>query len=302
MVETRINRRWLLKIGVFFVVLLGLGVWGLVDALIVYPARGLAYAERAELSYLRASQEAGQLLQASVENPRQRLAELRERRSELEEDLRASRSAGGLSAARVQRQLQLLDWLTALSRVGALPEGPADAGDPTVFDDPRRRLRELDEAWQARTQPKPLSAYDIPLQWAIVALGFGGALWVVGVLVSVSRRRYRFDPESNTLTLPNGRTISPDDVREFDKRKWDKFFVTLRVKEGVDVKLDLLRYVPLEEWVLEMEKASSGASQTAGAPVEATPAEGGDDDSVGSEGSASPDAPDAPGSGGADRA
>ncbi len=65
-----------------------------------------------------------------------------------------------------------------------------------------------------------------------------------------------------TLGLPGGHSLTPADLTDVDKRKWDKFFVSLVVKPGhatlggKEVALDLLRYEPLEDWVLEMEKAA----------------------------------------------
>jgi hypothetical protein len=44
-------------------------------------------------------------------------------------------------------------------------------------------------------------------------------------------------------------------INEVDKRKWHKFFVFLKLADNSpEIKLDLLRYSPLEDWVLEMEK------------------------------------------------
>ena len=61
------------------------------------------------------------------------------------------------------------------------------------------------------------------------------------------------------VTLPDGRTITPDMIESVDRSKWDKFYVFLRLNDGSpDVRLDLLRHEPLEEWFLEMERLSPG--------------------------------------------
>jgi len=47
----------------------------------------------------------------------------------------------------------------------------------------------------------------------------------------VSSRRYRWEPESRTLTLLSGEKITPSDLADVDKRKWDKFLVFLRIRD-----------------------------------------------------------------------
>lgn len=239
MQQTRLNRRWLIKVGVFFIALAGLGAWGLWDALVAYPERGRNHAEWVEKEYLAAAEAEGRLLRASVSNPREELRRLRERGDDLT----------ALEEAR-------LEWLTSLDRVGDLPASEANEDSPTVFDNARARLESLRDEWATKSPPKPLGAFDIPLQWVIVALGFGGALWTLGVIGRASRFRFGYEPEENALTLSDGRRLTPDQLNEVDKRKWDKFYVTLRLKDGSAVKLDLLRYIPLEQWVLEMEQAA----------------------------------------------
>ena len=95
------------------------------------------------------------------------------------------------------------------------------------------------------------------------------------LFVRVSAKKYRWSPDTRTLTLPGGKTIAPAQIAEVDKRKWDKFFVTLRLNESSpeprEVKLDLLRFTPLEAWVLEMEKHAPNYVPPAEEPAE-TPA------------------------------
>lgn len=266
--ETRLNRGWLIKMGIFFTVLVAFGFWGLYDATIAYPNRGLADAEYREKEYLEASQRAGLLLRASVENPRNELSTLRARERDIQ-----SRATGGdatTSTLIAQAELAKIQWLTSLGRVGRL--------DPrhTRFENPTERLQTLSAAWDTRTPPKPLSAFDIPSQWIFVVAGFGGGAWMLVLFTRVSSKKFRWAPETRTLTMPGGRAITPAQIAEVDKRKWDKFFVTLRLDETAgeprEVKLDLLRFSPLEAWILEMEKHSPNYVPPAEEPAE-TPAE-----------------------------
>ena len=188
------------------------------------------------------------MLQAPVENPEAELARLNAEREQIEND-------ATMPDERKQFWLLRHEWLTALSRVGALDAAKTTWGQSGA----RARLDELASSWQSQSQPKPLGAYDIPMQWFIVAAGFGGGLYIASLLFTASRRVYTYDPEKMALTLPNGgRTITPDDIKEVDKRKWDKFIVVLRLSDQSTVRLDLLRHAPLEEWVLEMEKQTEG--------------------------------------------
>lgn len=247
--ETRVNTKWSVKIVIFFAALAGLGFWGLYDALIKYPAMGLAAAEWAEREYLAAAVESGDLLRASVENPQEALRDLYAQEDQIRQ---AAGQASGVSARQAITRLKRLEWLESLAIIGKLNE------DNTTFENPSERLDELRAAQANQNQPKPLAAYDIPMQWVFVAAGFGGAAWLAYLFVSVKRRTFRYDSETLALTLPEGKTISPADIAEVDKRKWDKFLVTLRLKDGAAHRLDLLRYTPLEEWVLEMEKRTDG--------------------------------------------
>jgi len=250
MLTTKINNKWSMKMLIFIFFLDLLGVWGLVDATMMYPARGQASAEWSEREYLDAAQKSGVLLLASVGNPVETHAALAAQENDLMQQ--AGGQGTSMVALRAKTKLKKLEWLRALSVIGQL--------DPshTHFDDAQARLDELTTAQANQNAPKPLAAFDIPMQWVFVALGFGGGGWLLSMLVLASRRKYRYDPETLTLTLPDGRTITPSDIAELDKSKWDKFLVTLRLKEGAKVRLDLLRYAPLEEWVLDMEKLTDG--------------------------------------------
>ena len=250
MQETRINNKWSVKIAIFFVALAGLGLWGLYDALIKYPAMGEAAAEWAEREYLAAAQDSGELLVASVPDPDAAMRDLRTQKESLQ--LESSSAAAGGQARRAITRLKRLEWLESLTIIGQL------SAEHTTFDDPQDRLETLRTEHENLNQPKPLAAYDIPMQWVFVVVGFGGASYLAYLMVNVSRRKYRYEEETHTLKLPTGESITPDHIAEVDKRKWDKFIVVLRLKDGSSHRLDLLRYTPLEEWILEMEKLTDG--------------------------------------------
>jgi hypothetical protein len=82
-------------------------------------------------------------------------------------------------------------------------------------------------------------------------------------IARVARRRYSWDDAEKRLFLPDGSSLVPADVAEFDKRKWDKFLIYLHVKPhherhaGRELMLDLYQHAPLEDWVLEMERIAS---------------------------------------------
>ena len=150
----------------------------------------------------------------------------------------------------------------------------AGEGQHTEIADPSARLTELQAEWATRKPPKPLSAFDIPSQWLIAVAGLGLSAWIVVLFAAVARKKFRYEPAAMRLTLPGGKSFTPADIAELDKRQWHKFFVTVRLKDGRSHKLDLLRYTPLEAWVLEMEKHTDGYEPPREEPVEA-PAEAG---------------------------
>lgn len=264
--STSINRPWAIKtiaIGMLFFLF---GLWGLFDALVAYPNRGEKFALKAEQLYLQASDETGRLLRAGMDDPAARRSELQDKRS-LEGELNAREGA----------QLQ---WLDALSRIGqldadrtAIPrargsdpieaaltdEGntPASTGDR--IEGAASRLRDLTTYWSTREAPKPLSSYDLPSQWVIFAVGILVAGYNLLLIARVGMTHFRYDPSTKTLTLPGGTSIAPADLEDVDKRKWEKYIVFLKIDSGhsalagQEVKVDLYRHAPLEEWVLEME-------------------------------------------------
>lgn len=253
-VTTSLNRPWLVKMVIFFVVLIAFGLWGLYDAMLAYPARGAAHAEYAELQYLKAAKLSGNLAGTAegVSDPGARVEELGQKtRSDLE-------------------QTQY-DWLVALSRLGRL------SPEATRVEGPNQRLDSLTAKWAGLAQPLPLEAYDLPFQWSIVAAGFGLAAVVAFNVLKSASRKYSWEAATRTLTLPAGRRVRAEDLTDVDKRKWHKFFCTLVLTDGTAVELDVLKYTGLEDWVLTLERdrfpdrAEKDAEPEAAAEGEAEP-------------------------------
>jgi hypothetical protein len=244
---TRLNKPWLIKMVAFASILIFFGCYGLYDATIGYPKRGLRYADFCKYQYLDAAKTEHKLDRrgVSVEDPVGELARLEKLEVGRREPLDPSR----------------LDWLRALSTAHQLKPSL------TKIDDPDAEYARLKTMWTtasggAVSAPKPLSAFDIWVQWIYVALGLGGGFWMIIHFIAVARFTYRWEAETQTLTLPDGNTLTPGDIEEFDKRKWDKFLIYLKIRPahatlgGQELLLDLYRYTPLEAWVLEMEKTA----------------------------------------------
>jgi hypothetical protein len=266
--RTTVNRRWMIKMVVFALVCAAFGTWGLVDAVSIYPNRGIEDASYKQREYLRAAQTAGSLDSASITDPAVRFDDLRERRERVQADYKrfldaqsiaAQNTPQGQSAAREVRELApaavdaaALQWLESLRLVGRLKP------EYTTVADARASLTQLEEKWKTREAPKPLAVYDLPLQWGFMAAGYLLAVYLLILIVRVKATVYRFDPATLTLTLQGGKgSISPSDLADVDKRKWDKFYVFLQFKDNrPELKLDLLRWEPLEAWVLQMESAA----------------------------------------------
>jgi hypothetical protein len=275
-----LNRTWVLKTGVFLIVLLGFGCWALYDAAWLYPARGLAAASRNLRDYLVAAEKAGFLRadRIAATDPGAELATL----SKKVDDLRANAMRDSGEGRTAAMDLARYEWLAALDRAWKLDtkpkllgeftaptkkalwydpakgEGYAIAADGTKTTlEPLALQNELGTYWSsAAAQPTALSAWDLPVQWLFVAVGFGLGGYLVFLMVKCKSQagRTRFEPETQRLTVPSGPSFTPDELEDVDKRLWHKYYVTLLLKDGSHHKLDLLRYVPLEEWVLGMER------------------------------------------------
>jgi hypothetical protein len=277
---TTLDRRWLAKMTIFFAVLVFFGGYGLVDALVLYPNRGVRHASFCEFQYLEAARDQGRLdRSAIIEDP---VATYRR----LAATDRRAMSAMDAAA---------LEWLVSLSRVGAWSLRAAHLAPEFTRLEPKGaefvriggpvgRHAELKQHWTTaqglgKNAPKALAAYDIPFQWVFVVVGFGGGAWLGALFIAVSRRRYQWDAETQTLHLPlDGaqHTLVPADIDEFDKRKWDKYLVFLKIRPehptlgGREIKLDLYRYARLESWILAMEKTAfpQNVAESDAAPAE----------------------------------
>lgn len=257
---TRLSVRWLRKLSLFGLLCLGFGIYGLYDATIAYPERGENDASYRLMEYLRAAEASHGLSldlgpPAGV-SPSQHRRDLRARA----ETLQQAAEGEGASARDAQASLAMLAWLDSLAVLGRLSAERVSA-DLTSAP-PREALSTLEAEWKNRSQPKPLSFYDIPVQWLFVIVGFGGALWIGVHMARVASKKYTWEAEAMRLGLPGGEAITPGDVVEFDKRKWDKFLFFLKIRPdhpqlgGREIKLDLYQYVPLEEWAVAMHRSA----------------------------------------------
>ncbi|KAA0214918.1 MAG: hypothetical protein DYG94_10730 [Leptolyngbya sp. PLA3] len=258
-----IGMRWARRMVIFAVLLLGLGAWASWDAFVVYPRRGQAFAEWAEWQYLLMLKDESRTdpgimtRNAPVTDPQAELQRLRKDESARQRPSVAAR----------------YEWLYALSLVGKLaPENTNYAGVA-----PRQREEQLAQAWASRDKPAALRGYDIPSQYLMMIVGYGVGAYILFLLARVAITKYRWNPATRALTLPGGATITPADLAEVDKRKWDKFIVFLKIRPGVpsigdtSVRVDTFRHGKVEEWILEMEREAFGPQE--GLSPEAPPAE-----------------------------
>ncbi len=244
---TKPNRPWFLKMAIFTIVLLAFGAYGYYDATIAYPARGKSHSSYLLYQYLEAARTEGLSdVKVSIENPPAELKSLREQGGD---------KLSGAVRAR-------FEWLNSLSIIHALKSEPIRF----TGTDRETALAELKKLWTtgstARSAPKPLSQYDILVQWIFTVLGVAGGLALLAHVARIMARKYKWDPEAKALQLPDGSTLTPADIEDFDKRKWDKFLIFLKIKPGhakhggKELKLDLYQHTPLESWVLEMERVA----------------------------------------------
>lgn len=252
-IQSKVSRKWTLKMIAIAVFLGGFGLWGLYDAMVAYPKRGERASEFLEFQYLENYKQARPPLdnRAGFADPANELQRLR----------------GATTGDLADRAAKT--WLESLVLIGRL--GPAATAIPrtdfrgTKVDDAESRLKDLAQRYTTGGQskaPSPLSKWDIPVQWLIMAVGVGLGLWMLVLIAKVKAKTFTFEPGTMRLGLPDGTSFVPGDVEDFDKRKWHKFYVTVKIKPehkdlgGKNVELDLLRYEPVEEWVLAMERAA----------------------------------------------
>jgi hypothetical protein len=239
-----------------------MSIYGLYDATIGYPRRGEAAASRLQFLYLDALTKQGREYAVSrfESGPRAEFQRLRSMpRSALTDVERAE-----------------LRWLEQLSIIGKLDEAH------TTIPDAQAAYQDLARVWLTSggttRAAEELSWFDIPVQWLIFGSCGAIALYLGVLFARVAASRYGWDPAEQRLYLPDGSSLVPADIEEFDKRRWDKFLVFLKVKPGHErhagreIRLDLYRHDPLEEWVLQMEKTAfpERAEEPPPAPAPAT--------------------------------
>lgn len=274
-----LNRSWTMKMVIFMAVLLGFGTWALYDAVSLYPKRGLAAASVKFTDYLVAADKAGRLTteRLTVTDPAGERSKLKARES----DLRAAARSDSTDARAAAMDLAKLEWLDALATSWKLNtdikplgeiktparksytfdmtkgEGIATtpAGEKTTLS-PQALLNDMTALWASTNRPTPLVSYDLPVQWIFMVLGYGGGLYLLYLIVKCksAAAKHAFEPAAQRLTLASGASFTPADIEDIDKRLWHKYYVTVITKDNAHHKLDLLRYVPLEEWILAMER------------------------------------------------
>lgn len=241
--QTTLARRWVLRVIVILIIGWGLFIWGLYDAMVLYPNRGKDAASFLKYQYLREVDKA-KALTVSVDDPATEFARL--------ENKKRDNTMSPVESARY-------NWLESLSRVRKMNS------EQTKISDPRQELKTLDERWgKANVKvPQPLDWYDIPSQWAIAGVGLLIGMWRLVTFLQIASRKYRWNPETRTITLPGGATLNEADIVDYDKRKWDKFIITLGLRDGhacgKEATLDLYPYNELEPWVLELERRGTGS-------------------------------------------
>ncbi|MFG0258846.1 MAG: hypothetical protein ACF8LK_00725 [Phycisphaerales bacterium JB041] len=243
--RSKLNSKWATRMLLITVVLLLFGAWGFYDALIVYPNRGKSFAAYQQLQYLQAAQRAGKMFDASVIDPVGRLETLKGQDVlQLSEFDRAQR-----------------EWLTALSVPGM---GTLNA-DHTRIDDPAGELTRLTERFKTEKPKKPLSDYDILMQWVICGVCWAFGLYLIALMLMVKSKVYRWNAETKTITLPDGTNIGPADLDPEDPAdlsKWQKFIVLLRPRPGHEslkgpVRFDVFRHAPVEDWLRTIVKSAN---------------------------------------------
>ncbi len=267
MTRAPLNTKWVLKMVVVIIALLLFGALGFYDATIKYPARGERYASWAQWQYLDAARSANNEdfgvfeRDSSIDNPVEELVRLKS----VDTLTRNQRDSGNQSSPRNLRagmQMARLHWLEGLEVIGQL------VSDRTTMESPNDTYTELAAKWGTSTSlPSPLKSYDIPMQWVIMIVCLPLALYVTLRYLRVKRLKYTWVESSMQLGLPSGDTITPSDLEEVDKRKWDKFIVFLKIKGehstlgGKEVRVDTYQHKFVEDWILKMETEAFGAQE-----------------------------------------
>lgn len=262
-----LNGRWIFKLFVITMVILIVGAWGYWDATSVYPKRGERYANWAKWQYLDQSKKADAedygifIREASVTEPKEELVRLAASDTLLknQEDVANPSSSRTLRAS---MQLARKSWLDALQVIGNL-----DA-EHTTIESPQRELDALKAYWDAEvSKPDPLHAFDLFVQWIIMALCWTIGLLMIVHMLKVKGKKYGWVAKTMTFSIPGGHSITPDDLEEVDKRKWDKFIVFLKIKGahdtlgGKEISVDTYQHKFVEDWILAMEEKAFGSQE-----------------------------------------
>lgn len=268
--RTTTGRSWRLKTVIFALALGLLAAWGWYDAFHEYPQRGRLHEAFMLEAYLQESDKAFQITTASVPEPATEYARLTDLDPSQLTTVEKARLAWLRSVSRLT-SLSGIQRQNAVEIAARSEAGYARKDTRTMFTDPRMVLTSLSNTLTQASQPKPLAAYDLPMQFVFLIGGAAGCVYLIGLFFSVRSRVYRYDPAEHRLTLPNGKSLVPADIALVDKRQWDKFIVYLKPVDGSpEIRLDLYRHHPLEAWVLEMEKLTPGYQP----PEEDGPADG----------------------------
>lgn len=254
-----LNRKWSIKLFLITFFVMGFGAYGLYDATIAYPNRGQRFADWAKMQYLDAAKAAGTEefglfeRKASIPDPVAEFGHLDdpERR---QQNLTDAQSQSSNSRLRSTMRNARYEWLKGLKTIGQLkPEN-------TIIEFPNDELSELKARWGSTSSvPKPLKGYDIPSQWAIMLVCWTIGSWMILNILKVIRKKYSWKAESMTLTVPGPVSITPQQLEEVDKRKWDKFIVFLKLNDshpshaGKEIKVDTYQHALVEDWILAME-------------------------------------------------
>ena len=256
--HAKLSPRYWIKQAIIIVVVAALGVWGFYDGFILYPQQAKRFAQWAEWEYLDflrnppAGTVGANLGVASIPDPQDTFERLGEPGY--------NRSPEGIDDYRG-------NWLDALAIINHLDpqytEYPRENPDEGVVGTPFERHDQLQEIWGQTDRgnaPKRRSRFDIMAQYPIFLVGVGLALYFGYGLIRAVATRYAWEPNTKRITLPGGIQVTPEQVAEFDKSQWHKFYVLLHLTQdhpthaGKAIKVDLYRHQPVEDWILEMER------------------------------------------------
>lgn len=264
-----LNPRWTIKLFVITFFVIGFGALGLYDAVKKYPERGQRYADWAKMQYLDAAKAAGSEefglfeRKSSIPDPVAEFNQLNEP-TRRQQNLVDAANQGSSNRLRSTMRNARYDWLKSLKTIGQLsPEN-------TIIEFPNDELTELKARWGSTSSiPRPLKGYDIPSQWAIMIVCWGIGFWMLLNIIKVIGKKYSWEAESMTLTVPGSISITPENLVEVDKRKWDKFIVFLKLNDshpthaGKEIKVDTYQHALVEDWILAMETKAIGSQESA---------------------------------------